>query len=427
MTMFVHENVRFASNGLNRRRFLQYVSAGSIAAGSLGFRDLMGLQADDLRKQGRSLILLWMQGGPSQVETFDPKPGTENGGPTKAIPTSVPGIQIAEAWPKTAQVMNEMSLIRSMTNKEGNHQRASYQLHTGYLPTGTVKHPILGASLAKQLADVNLELPAVVSVGRGELGAGFLGVDYEPFVITEPGEMPANVEPTVVSARYQRRLGLLGNLEGEFAGRGAKAAVDSHRRVYDKATRLVNSPNVKVFDISDEPESLRQQYGDSDFGRGCLLARRLVEQGVTFVEVVSRGWDTHDNNFERTTNLANAVDPAMAALISDLKQRGRLDSTLVVWMGEFGRTPKINAKTGRDHFPKAFNVALAGGGVRGGQVIGKTADDGMGVEDSPVSVADLFCSICHAFAVDPRTEFMSPIGRPLKIVDGGNVIKGLFA
>ena len=381
MTMFLHENVRFASGGFNRRRFLQYVSAGSIAAGALGFRDLMGLQADALRKQGRSMILLWMAGGPSQIETFDPKPGAENGGPTTGIDTSVSGIQIAQAWPKTAQAMKELALIRSMTNKEGNHQRASYQLHTGYLPTGTVKHPILGASLAKQVANVNLELPAVVSIGRGELGAGFLGVDYEPLTVTEPGDMPANVEPTIAGSRYQRRLGLLGRLEGDFAARGAKAAVDSHRRVYDKATRLVNSPNIKVFDISDEPESLRKQYGDSDFGRGCLLARRLVEKGVTFVEVVSRGWDTHDNNFERTTTLANSVDPAMATLIADLKERGRLDSTLVVWMGEFGRTPKINAKTGRDHFPKAFNVALAGGGVRGGQVIGKTAADGMQVED----------------------------------------------
>jgi hypothetical protein len=298
MQLFHHQNVRFTKRGVSRRSFLHTVSAASVAAGTLNFRDLMSLKAEELKKQGRSMILLWMQGGPSQFETFDPKPGEETGGTTQAIDTSVPGIQVANGWEQTAKVMQDVALIRSMTNKEGNHQRATYQLHTGYVPSGSVKHPALGAWLATQLADTALELPSVVSVGP-TLGAGFLGVDYEPFVVAKPGELPQNVPTTVPAARYQRRLGLLDRLEEDFASAGGKTAVENHRLLYGKASQLVTTPQVKAFDISDEPEELKQQYGDTEFGRGCLLARRLVEAGVTFVEIRSGGWDTHDNVFER--------------------------------------------------------------------------------------------------------------------------------
>ncbi|MEX2317468.1 MAG: DUF1501 domain-containing protein, partial [Pirellulales bacterium] len=327
---------------------------------------------------------------------------------------------------QTAKAMQDIALIRSMTNKEGNHQRATYQLHTGYVPSGSVKHPALGAWLATQLADKTLDLPSVVSVGP-TLGAGFLGVDYEPFVVAKPGQLPQNVPTTVPTARYERRLGLLDRLEGDFAAAGGKTTVENHRLLYGKASQLVTSPNVKAFDISDEPESLREQYGDTEFGRGCLLARRLVETGVTFIEIRSGGWDTHDNVFERVDTLAGQVDPAMATLISDLKQRGRLENTLVVWMGEFGRTPKINPRGGRDHYPRVFNIAMAGGGVKGGQVIGSSTSDGKAVQDDPVSVSDLFCSICHSLKVDPRTQKISPLGRPMKIVEGGQVVEKLFA
>jgi len=426
MPIFHHENVHLGRRGVSRRRFLHHVSAGSIAAGTLSFRDLMSLQADEMRRQNRSMILLWMAGGPSQLETFDPKPGTENGGPTTAIETAVSGIHIAQGWEQTAGMMNEIALIRSMTNKEGNHRRASYQLHTGYIPSGSVKHPALGSCIAKEIADSQLDLPAVVSVGRGQ-GAGFLGVDYEPFVVSKPGQLPSNVASVVPPGRYNRRLGLLDQLEDEFSSRGGRAVVDTHRKLYGKTARMVQSPDVNAFDVSEEPESLREKYGDSNFGRGCLLARRLVEAGVTFVEVSMRGWDTHKDNFTRIGNLAGQVDPAMATLIADLKDRGRLDRTLVVWMGEFGRTPRINANTGRDHFPRVFNLAMAGGGVRGGQVIGASNNDGTAVEDHPVGVNDLFCSVCRAMQVDPRTENISPLGRPMKIVDGGNVVEPLFA
>ncbi|MBQ18317.1 MAG: hypothetical protein CMJ65_14465 [Planctomycetaceae bacterium] len=411
---------------LSRRRLLQAVPATAIAAGSVGLSDVVSLRADQLRKQGRSVILLWMQGGPSQFETFDPKPGTTNGGPTTAISTAVPGVQIASTWTQTAKVLDKLAIIRSMTNKEGNHQRATYQLHTGYVPAGSVKHPSLGANIAKQLSDPAFELPAVVSTNRTN-GAGFLGVDYEPFVVGNPGQLPQNVATTVPVSRYRRRLGLLGRLDGEFAGRGGRVVAGDHQRLYKKSSRMVLSRNVTAFDISGEPDSLKQRYGDNAFGRGCLLARRLVESGVTFVEVHSRGWDTHQDNFDRTTTLAGQVDPALGTLIDDLDSRGLLEKTLVIWMGEFGRSPRVNPQTGRGHYPRAFSVALSGGGVRGGQVIGATTEDGSAVAGDPVSVPDLFCSICHSLNIDPRIERLSPLGRPMKIVDGGQVVEQLFA
>jgi hypothetical protein len=391
---------------------------------------MMTLEAAELRKQGKSVILLWMNGGPSHFETFDPKPGTASGGETKAIRTSVSGIQIANGWNQTAKVMDDIALIRSMTNKEGSHPRATYQMHTGYIPSGSVKHPSLAASIAKQVADPDFDLPAVVSMGRTQ-GSGFLGVNYEPFVVGSPGQMPQNVATPVESTRYRRRLGLLGKLETEFAARGAEQAVENHRQLYGKTSKMVLSSELKAFDISDEPQKLKDSYGDTSFGRGCLLARRLVESGVTFVEIASRqsgegNWDTHQDVFERTAANITTIDPAMATLISDLKTRGLLDNTLVVWIGEFGRTPRINGRGGRDHYPRVFNAAVAGGGVKGGQVIGSSTKDGSAVADSPVTPADLFCTICKSMHVDPRVENMSPLGRPMKIVDGGEAIKGLL-
>lgn len=431
MALAWHENVSLTRRGWSRRGFLHGVSAAAAAAGTLSFCDAMSLQAHELRKEGRSLIVLWMQGGPSQFETFDPKPGHENGGPTEAIETSVSGIRIAKGWEQTAKQMEHIALIRSMTNKEGNHDRATYQLHTGYIPSGSVRHPSLAANIAREIRPEGLELPSVVTIGNQRVGsgtgAGFLGVDYEPFHVTQPGGLPDNVAAGTPAARYQRRLGLLGQLEDDFASRGGQVVVENHRRIYGKASSLVLSPQTEAFNLAAESDSLRKEYGDTVFGKGCLLARRLVESGVTYVEVRAGNWDTHQENFEATGRLAGEVDPGMGALIGDLHQRGMLDRTMVVWMGEFGRTPKINPRNGRDHYPRAFSVAVAGGGVKGGQVIGSTGKDGGEISDRPVAVNDLFSSICHSLQVNPAHENMSPLGRPMKIVDGGEIVKELFA
>ena len=425
MTLVRHDQVQSGRRGFSRRSFLHRVSATAAATGMLSFRDVMSLQAEELRRENRSMILLWMAGGPSQFETFDPKPGMPTGGSTEAIATRTPGLQFAKGWEKTAAISDKLAVIRSMTNKEGSHPRASYQLHTGYIPSGSVKHPSLGSNLAYHSADPEFDLPSVVSIGRTQ-GAGYLGVDYEPFVVDRPGQLPSKMAGIVLAKRQGRRLGLLNELEGEFAERGARNAVDSHRSLYRKTADLVTSPELNAFKIDDEPANLVEQYGDSDFGRGCLLARRLVETGVTFVEVVSRGWDTHFDNFERVATNSSQVDPASAALIQDLEQRGMLDNTLVVWMGEFGRTPKVNGRTGRDHFPRAFNLWMAGGGVQGGQVVGATSRDGSSVKDDPVTVSDLYCSICQAMKLDPRSETMSPLGRPMKIIEEGKAVSRLF-
>lgn len=427
-----HEDVTLTRRTLSRRGFL-YGTSAATAAGAFHFRDVMSLQAAELRKQGKAMILLFMQGGPSQLETFDPKPGTENGGPTKAISTAVPDIQIAEGWEQTAKQMKDIAIIRSMTNKEGQHDRAVYQMHTGYIPSGSIKHPALGCNIARELASVDRELPAVVSIGNGRAagvgggGSGFLGVDFEPFHVANPGTLPDNVATTVNEARFKRRLGLLDKLEGDFASSGGQTVVENHRRITDKSSKLVLSPLTKTFDLSQETSATRESYGDSEFGRGCLLARRLVESGVTFVEVRLGNWDTHQDNFDTIKGLARQCDPAVGALIADLKQRGLLDKTLILWTGEFGRTPRVNPRTGRDHWPRNFNALLAGGGVRGGHVIGETSADGTNLTKDPVNIPDLFCSICNSLDVNPAKENMSPIGRPMKIVDGGKPVDGLFA
>lgn len=431
MKFFHHESVNVTRRGVSRRGFLQTLSAGALATGALSFGDTMNLHAKELRKQGKAIILLWMAGGPSHFETFDPKPEAENGGPTEAIDTAVPGIQIANGWEKTAAVMQDIALIRSMTNKEGNHRRASYQLHTGYVPSGSVKHPALGSNIAREIGDVDSDLPSFVTVGGGGRnagpGAGFLGVDYEPFAVNNAGKLPQNVASGVPHPRYSKRLGLLDRLEDDFAGRGGATNVADHRSIYKKASRLVLSPDVKTFDLDTEPEELKAAYGNTKFGRGCLLARRLVETGVTFVEVGHGGWDTHADNFNKVKKNAGEVDPGFAALINDLKQRGMLENTLVLWTGEFGRTPRINPRTGRDHYPRAFNAAIAGGGVKGGQVIGATSANGATVKEAPVTVPDLLKTVCHALNIKAEKENMSPLGRPMKIVDGGEVVKQLFA
>ena len=431
MSLQLHHHARVRLNKdavISRRDWLKGISAGAIAAGTLSFTDLLSVHASELKKQGKSVILLWMQGGPSQFETFSPKPGHANGGETKAISTAVSGIQIAESFVNVAKSMQDIAIIRSMASKEGSHPRATFLLHTGYLPTATVKFPSLGAIAAHELGDKACELPSFVRVGgRPGTGSdgGFYGSEFDPFIVGQAGAVPTNAQPTTGVERYRRRLDLLCQLEGEYAATAPQEVAD-HQKLYDKASKMILSPQMKAFDLNQEKDSMREAYGKTPFGSGCLLARRLVESGVTCVEVNLGNWDTHDDNFNRTKTLVETVDQPFAQLIADLKQRGRLDSTLIVWMGEFGRTPVINPRGGRDHFPRAFNVALAGGGVKGGQVIGDTDKGGTEVTSRPVAVNDLFQSFCRSLSIKPEKETMSSIGRPIKIVDGGKPVNELF-
>jgi hypothetical protein len=417
-----------ATGVLGRRGFLKGLGLGAAGLYGLSFTDLMAVHAEELRKRQMACILLWMQGGPSQLETFDPKPDHKNGGEAKVIDTAVPGIQIAAGWGQVAKAMKDIALIRSMTNKEGNHQRATYQLHTGYAPTGTVKHPAFGSVTAAELGDPKFDLPHIVSVGGPTIGAGMLGVAFEPFLVPDPNKPPTNVTLPVPHARFQRRLGLLQGLEkAGFGTTGGGDRVREHAALYRQTAGMVLSPHMKAFNLEAEDAKLRDAYGRNPFGQGCLLARRLVEAGVTFVEVKSNGWDTHQDNQGRVAKLTEAVDPGFGTLVEDMKHRGLLERTLVVWMGEFGRTPKINPNAGRDHFPRVFSVALAGGGIKGGQVIGASSPDGTEVKDHPVAVNDLLNTLCHCLKIDPKKENMSPLGRPIKIVDGGKAVTELLA
>ncbi len=414
----------------SRRDLLRLMPAAGFAAGALPFAGVVSLNAADLKKRGKACILLWMDGGPSQFETFSPLAGHTSGGGTKAISTKVPGMQFAEYWPEVASVANHLAVIRSMTSKEGSHPRATYLLHTGYLPNPSARHPTLGSIVASQLASTATagDLPPVVRIGgrgRGDSGAGLLGRQWDPFEIRNASESPANTTPPVSADRHLRRLGLMERLGSGFAKSLPQEAAD-HVNIYRRATQMILSPAMTAFDVDAEPESVRKEYGEGPFASGCLLARRLIEHGVSFVEVVSKGWDTHQDNFEKVKELAGEVDRPFAALIRDLARRGMLDDTLVIWMGEFGRTPQVNPRGGRDHFPRSFNAVLGGGGVTGGAIIGKTDRNGVEVADRPVSVPDLFATFCKSMGIDPTIENMASSGRPIKLVDGGEAVHEIF-
>jgi hypothetical protein len=432
MTIHLQRHIHARTNCdcvVHRRDFLRLTAASGAAAGVVSWTDAICLSAEDLRKRGMACVLLWMGGGPSQFETFSPKPGHENGGDTKAISTSVPGIQIAAGLPDVARIMDDLAIIRSMTSKEGSHPRASFLLHHGYLPMGGVKFPTLGSQVAHQIGDPTFDLPSFVRIGgrRADLGgAGFLGVDYDPLVLQNPGRRPENTEPATRDDRFARRLDLLERIEADFGAVEGADIVADHRKLIRKSSEMILSPRMEAFDLENESDKLRDAYGRTRVGAGCLLARRLVEAGVTFVEVNVDGWDTHEDNFSRTAERNAMIDQPMAQLITDLRERGMLERTLVIWMGEFGRTPRVNPRGGRDHYPRAFNVALAGAGIRGGQVIGSTDAAGVEVAERPVGVSDLFQTFCHALKIDASKENMSSIGRPLKVVDGGEPVMELF-
>jgi len=418
-------DVRVSADGAVSRRGFFRVAGGAAVAG-FGITDRLAASAAELKKKNRACILLWMAGGPSQFETLDPKPGAPTQGPTTAISTAVPGIQIAEHMPRVAGVMKDLALIRSMTSKEGNHGRATYLLHTSYAPSGGIVHPGFGSLVAQQLGGADFDLPHFVSISGQSIGSSFLGIRYAPFVVTDPNQPPDNLVTPVAPARLNRRLELMKDLETPLAKTAAAPMVREHQTLYDQTSRMALSPRVKAFDLAREPDRVRDRYGRSAFGQGCLMARRLIEAGVTFIEVQSGGWDTHGNELPTLKKLIPPVDLATAALLDDLKARGLLERTLVIWMGEFGRMPRINVTAGRDHYPQAFSLALAGSGVKGGQVIGATDANCEEVAERPVTVPDLFCTFCKALDIDPRFENQSNVGRPLKIVETGIAVGEVF-
>ncbi|MFN0199114.1 MAG: DUF1501 domain-containing protein [Planctomycetaceae bacterium] len=391
-------------------------------------------QADgSATKPKRSCLLLWMNGGPTQTDTFDMKPGHAHGGPFQPIATSAPGISISEHLPETAKWMHRLSIVRSMSTREGDHGRARDHLRSGYLPQGPIKFPVLGSLVSHECGSATTDLPHYVSIlprgifRSGIPPAGFLGTEHGPLLVgndlgSETGERKLRVDNLALAKgvgeeQARSRWELLKEMEREFLDRRPGLAADGYRSAYDRSLKLMSPDAAMTFDLEREPAEVRDAYGTTPFGQGCLLARRLLEKGVPFVEVTLGGWDTHNDNFTSVEALCDNLDRAWAALLGDLEERGLLDSTLIVWMGEFGRTPVINPQLGRDHYPKAWSAVLGGGGIKGGQVIGSSSDDGLEVTDHPVGVPDLLATICLALGLDPNKQNISNVARPIRLVD----------
>jgi len=416
--------------GMNRRHFMSHLAgAAALAAPATAFTNSILAQATDMRKRHKAAILLWMGGGPSTIDMWDLKPGAPTGGPFRPIPTTADGVQICEHLPLMAKQMHQMAIVRSMSTREADHMRGRYYMHTGYVPNPNVEHPSYGSVIAHELIDQvpHLEIPPFVSVGGGSVGPGFLGMTWAPFVVDSNGNV-RNLDMGIDSSRLSQRLEMLATIEKKFIGEGRGGAADDHMKVLEKTVKLMTSDQMKAFKVMQEPAEVREKYGNTGFGRGCLMARRLVEMGVPFVEVDLGGWDNHSGIF---TTLADRklpeVDQAMSALIADLADRGMLDDTVVMWMGEFARTPNINGGGGRDHWARSWSVVVGGGGFKRGVVVGETSSDGREVVGEAYTSEDLMASVLKALGIKLETTFTAKNGRPMKIANSGKVIKELFA
>ncbi len=408
----------------NRRTLLK--AAGLSGLGWLTpLADALSLQSEKGRGRPRSVIVLWLQGGASQLETFDPHPDSPVAYGARAIDTALPGVKLGESLVQTAELLPKMTLVRSVVGSEGDHERAVYLGRTGYRIDPSLVHPSLGAVVCHELPDNGLDIPNHISILPSQWPApkgGHLGPRYDAFQIGDPTQPIPDVEAHVNAERLARRRDQLDVLEQSF-GRGRASDLDSertqHRDLMRQARRMMSSEQLAAFDVNQATGAEREAYGDTPFGRGCLAAARLIEVGVRCVEVTLNGWDTHVNNHEQQNARAAILDTAMAALIRDLESRDLLDETVVVCASEFGRTPKLNPVEGRDHWPHAFSFAFAGGGFRRGHVHGSTDPSGeKEAPESPVKVADIHATIQHALGIDPYYEMMTSANRPIAFSDG---------
>ncbi|MEM7455552.1 MAG: DUF1501 domain-containing protein [Planctomycetota bacterium] len=386
--------------------------------------------------QAKSVIIIWLEGAPSHLETFDPKPGTEIAAGSLARDTTVAGIQLGDGFERLAEQMEHVSLIRGLTSKEGDHNRAIYNIKTGFRPDPTLVHPAIGSVICHQLntaEDQLVDIPRHISIlpgqqpGRG----GYLGDSYDAFKMFDPQNPVPDVTAHVSDARVDQRLEDLNVLNRRFLDRHSNnRSVDGRIGTHnlDAAVDMMSSEQLSAFDVSSVPLEERMQFGDTPFGRGCLTALRLIERGVRCVEVTLDGWDTHVNNHELQAGRIDILDPAIASLIKELKARDLLESTLVLCGGEFGRTPWLNAAGGRDHWPHGFSLAIAGGGIQGGRVIGETTstpareskDRSNEVVDSH-PVEDVHATVFKALGIRWRKELDTPVGRPMRICEGQSI------
>ncbi|HEX6963119.1 MAG TPA: DUF1501 domain-containing protein [Lacipirellula sp.] len=415
-------------HGMTRRHFVQHLAGASALAGSaMALGHSLRVNAAELKRSHKSCILLWMGGGPPTIDMWDMKPGAATGGQFKPIATAGEG-QINELMPLVAKQMNRLSIVRSMSTREADHTRGTYYLHTGFVPNPNVLHPGYGSVVAHELRDKSkdLEIPPFVAIGGASEGPGFLGMAYAPFQVDSNGRV-RDLDAPADKARMRDRMQLLGMLEKRFIDQNRGTAAAEHAKVLQSTVELMTSKQMEAFRVDAEPQEMRDKYGASGFGRGCLMARRLVEVGVPFVEVSMGGWDLHQNCFTTLETKLPELDKAMSALVDDLAQRGLLENTVILWMGEFGRTPRINETAGRDHWARSWSAVLGGGGIPGGRVIGATNEDGTQVTSEPYSSEDLMATVCQALGISLETVFTASNGRPMKIANGGKVIVDLVA
>jgi hypothetical protein len=423
---------------LSRRDWLRCAAVGAAGGSMSGWLAPFAARAANDPARKKSVILLWMNGGPATIDLWDLKPGHKNGGPFQEADTAAPGLRISEHLPKLAKQGKKLAVVRSVTSKEGDHGRATFFVRTGYNPVGAIQFPAIGSVVAHELPREGCDLPRFVSIAprryAGEIGGGFLGPKFAPLVVGENAVGPdglkvPNIErlPGVTEAAARDRLKLLGGLEEKYAAGRGGPVVDNIQASTASAVRLMQPEAAAAFKLDEEKDKTRESYGRNLFGQGCLLARRLVERGAACVEVTLDGWDTHTNNFEQVKGLSGTLDTAFGTLLADLKDRGLLDSTVVVCMGEFGRTPRINGTNGRDHWPASWSAVMAGGGIKGGQAIGKTSPDGTSVEEKAVKVPDLIATVVKAVGLDPQKQNMSNVGRPIRLADpSAKPIEGLL-
>ncbi|MGL6095844.1 MAG: DUF1501 domain-containing protein [Fimbriiglobus sp.] len=419
----------------DRRHFMSHVAgATAVAVPGLTFLTNLRAQAAELKKKNKSLIVLWMGGGPTTIDLWDMKPDSANAGSFKPAATKASGVSINPLLKKVGENFKSLSAIRSLTTSEGDHMRGTFLMSTGRVPNPLSEFPHIGSVLSYQMSQdtelmKTMDLPGFISVGGGRVGPGFLGMKYGAFNVGNPGSPPENVEPPRdVAERMARRAELFRVLEGLTPASGTSKntlglktnvpadAVQAHKDVYQKALDLVVSSRKDVFTFNTKEQAeLADRYGNNGFGRGCLLAKKLVEAGVGCVEVSLGGWDMHAQIGTALDRQLPILDGGMGSLVEDLTQSGKIKDTVIVWMGEFGRTPRINQNGGRDHFPRAWSVVVGGGNIKGGQAYGSTNMDGSEVKDNPTKIGDLFATLYAGLGLDPATQIRDNLGRPTAI------------
>jgi hypothetical protein len=402
---------------MTRRSMLGLSSATMLG---MPIAQMLARAGETQKAKAEHVILFWCGGGMSHIDTWDPKPGRPVAGEFSPINTSAEGVQISSIFPQLAKQMHHAALIRSIAGTNGAHGRASYQLQTSYNQSANLIHPGIGSIVAHEKDRLG-DLPSFITISGNARRAGYLGQRCEAYYVGRPGEKdPYLAFPSdITQVRGNKRLDILAkmnlrNVRGLDAGKAK--AVDTATR---EAVNLMRSPALKAFELKGEDPKTVARYGDTPFGRGALLARRLVETGVRFVQVNRGGFDTHNNNFPAMQNHGDVMDPALASLISDLAASGKLAKTLVLVLSEFGRTPRINTNAGRDHHARCFSCFMAGGGIRGGQVIGESDKDAMLPAERPVNPHDLHASLCHALGIDAAKEVKTPLGRPMRLINEG--------